>query len=314
MTSVLVLGQPFWGSYIARILDTHALVDARFVPQREYALTLARSRRSRVDVIMRAGYRAGATTLRGRMFDRYWSLLRRALPDALRCHYWLGSDVSDTIDEARAGTLRWRALRSTARDLHLATAPWLVEELGTVGVPATTAVLPDVKPLPSEVAPLPTEFAVLTYIAGDRFDFYGGPVILEAASRLPQVRFDIVGSRRRADRLGPANVLWHGWVDDMASYYARSSVIVRIHHHDGFGGTVIEGLVHARHVLYTHDVPHVRTVQPTVESIIPVLQELYEAHARGELRANLEGRAYALDTFDNDRLTAHLVGLLRAAA
>jgi hypothetical protein len=101
----------------------------------------------------------------------------------------------------------------------------------------------------------------------------------------------------------------------MATRYEQASVVVRIPRHDGFGNTVIEGLLHARHIVYTHDVPHVRQLSTmTPAALAAVLQELREAHAAGTLSRNDAGRRYALATFDESRLVAVLVGLLRRAA
>lgn len=312
MTSVIVLGQPYWGRQIARAVDAPADgLRAEFIPQRAYPRLLLR-RRSEDMLLMRAGYRVGATTARGRLFDAYWSLMRRSFRDAVACHYWLGSDVLDTINEARAGTLRWAALRGAADDLHLADAPWLVSELESVGIHAVNAHVPVAHRAPVSPPPLPAEFGVLTYLATSRFEFYGGDVILEAARRLPDVRFDVVGTTGMSDRQSPPNVRWHGWVTDMPRYYANATVVVRIPRHDGLGETVVEGLLNARHVLYTHEIPHVRTVWPaTAETVVAALAALRDDHLAHRLEPNLAGRAYALEAFDEARLTGRLAALLR---
>ena len=206
MTRVLVFGQPFWGRRVTSALDAPAEdVCATFVPQAAYARLLIRPSADPV-LLMRVGYRVGATTTRGRLFDTYWSLLRRTHPRAVACHYWLGSDVFDTSEEARAGTLRWAALRDARADLHLADAPWLVDELEAVGIRAINAHVPVPHRAPSSPPPLPAEFSVLTYLAASRFEFYGGVALLEAADRLPAVRFDVVGAaNRRASSRHPTS-------------------------------------------------------------------------------------------------------------
>lgn len=312
MTSVLILGQPYWGARIAQALNAHAGdMRARFVPQGGYARLLARPPRPDGLVLMRVGYRVGASTARGRLFDVYWSLLRRSLPAAVPCHYWLGTDVLNTIEEAGAGTLR-RAVFSAARDdLHIADAPWLVTELQSIGVSAVAAQVPQSYLAPPVAPPLPSEFSVLTYLAASRFDFYGGATILEAARRLPGVRFDVVGSQGDIAPSAPDNVRWQGWVGDMAARYASATVVVRIPRHDGFGATVIEGLLNARHVIYTHEVPFVRTVSPpSTENLAEALAELLDAHASGRLGPNLAGRAYALEEFNEAALVGRLIAAL----
>ncbi len=313
MTSVLVFGQPYWASRVVQALNSPAGdMRATFIPRAGYVRLVAMPPRSEGVVIMRTGYRVGASTARGRLFDRYWSLLRRALPAAVPCHYWLGTDVLNTLEEARAGTLRQAIFASARDDLHLADAPWLVSELESVGLHATTAHVPQPYRAPSVTLPLPREFSVLTYLPTDRFDFYGGATILEVARRLPGVQFDVVGSRGDTAPSAPDNVRWHGWVDDMAARYASATAVVRIPRHDGFGATVIEGLLNARHVIYTHEVPFVRTVSPpSPENLAAALAELEDAHSTGRLTPNLAGRSYALEEFNEARLVAHLMAVVR---
>jgi hypothetical protein len=313
MIRVLVLGQPYFGTRIAHALDSlGGDMRATFVAQGSYLRLLARPPRAEPVVLIRAGYRAGATTPRGRLFDAYWSMVSRSLPDAVRCHYWLGSDVMDTLDEARAGTLRSAALAATRDDLHLADAPWLASELEAVDLSVIPAHVPRPYHAPEDPPALPTEFRVLTYLPTRRFEFYGGTAILDAARRMPNIRFDVVASDGEQVKSSPSNVQWHGWVADMAARYAGATVVVRIPRHDGLGATVVEGLLHARHVIYTHDVPFVRTIWPaSAHALADALGELEDAHRAGQLAPNLAGRSYAMDEFDETREANRLAALVR---
>jgi Glycosyl transferases group 1 len=265
-------------------------------------------------VLVRVGFRVGATTVRGRAFDFFWRLLRRRMPAATAAHYWVGTDVMNTIREAAAGTLRRAAVDESQRDLHLADAPWLVAELASIGITAHSAPVPLPGRAPHAVLPLPQDFAVLTYLPASRFDFYGGPTIVETARRLPGVVFHVVGSDRDAAPSSPSNITWHGWVPDMAQRYAAASVVVRIPLHDGLGSTVIEGLLHARHVIYNQELPHVRTVSPaTSPALTEAISELRAQHDAGQLALNLEGRTWALAEFDDDKLVDDLARLLRSS-
>jgi len=314
MTRVLVLGQPYWASRIAAAIDDRADdMQAVFVTQKSYLGLLARPPRSERVVLVRAGYRVGATTPRGRLFDAYWSLLRRALPGAHACHYWLGTDVMETLAEARAGTLRRDAVAAARDDIHLADAPWLALELEEAGLHAVVAHVPQPYCVPATPPPLPADFRVLTYLPGNRFAFYGGEAVMTAARQMPDVTFDVVGRVGSMANLAPPNVAWHGWVTAMTERYARATVVVRIPRHDGLGATVVEGLLHGRHVIYTYEVPFVRTLRPaTGDALVDVLEELRRAHRGGSLSPNHEGRAYALANYDEARLADHLAALLRA--
>jgi hypothetical protein len=98
----------------------------------------------------------------------------------------------------------------------------------------------------------------------------------------------------------------------MSTRYARATVVVRIPRHDGLGATVVEGLLHARHVIYTHDVPFVRTIRPaTADALADALGELEDAHRAGQLPPNVGGRSYAMDEFDEAREANRLATLLR---
>jgi hypothetical protein len=312
---VIVLGQPYWGIRIARALDGCAPdVTARFVPAGGYLrLLVSRPGKDRV-IVIRAGFRVGSTTPRGRFFDMYWSLLRRAMPRAARCHYWLGTDVLNTVEEVEAGTIRRGALASSRADLHLADAQWLADELATVGLQASVAHVPQPYRTPGTIPPLPDRFSVLTYLSADRFEFYGGDAILEVARRMPDVRFDVVGRSDDPTGSASANVRWHGWVTDMQPFYADASVVVRIPRHDGLGATVIEALLNARHVIYTHELPFVRTIAPaTADTLFQAIDALRAEASAGRLGPNLEGRADAAATVEERKLVAGLLIQLRNA-
>jgi len=313
MIKLLIFGQKYWGLHLAKAVNQHAAdVRATFIRQEEYVRLLARPPRSDHLVIMRMGYRVGGTTLRGRLFDAYWALLRTALADAAPSHYWLGDDVMNTIQEAEAGTLRSRALSSTRDDLHIAAAPWLSRELELVGIRAVTAYVPTVTNYPPIASPLPAEFRVLTYLPAAHFEFYGGETILEVARRLPNIPFDVVANDGSAVRGAPSNIHWHGWVSDMAEAYRNATVVVRIPAHDAIGATVVEGLVHARHIIYTYEVPFVGRVFPaTPEAVVDALESLYGHHVAGRLGLNTAGREYALMEFDSNARTDRLLSLIR---
>jgi hypothetical protein len=316
MISVVVLGQPYWASRVALALNRpDEGMRATFISSRNYPRLIASRQRADRVFLMRVGYRAGGTTPRGRLFDAYWSMLRRLNRSAVTCHYWLGTDVLNTLEELQAGTLRKGVIESIRSDLHLADASWLTEELASAGIDAVTAHVPAAHRTPVSAPPLPAEFSALTYLANLRYDFYGGDTILDAAAMLPDVRFDIVGSTGAPDRRSPPNIRWHGWVSDMPRHYAESTAVIRIPRHDGLGETVVEGLLNARHVIYTHAVPFVRQIRPaTPEALAAELTSLRDAHLAGKLQPNLEGREYALVEFDEARQADHLASVLRSRA
>ena len=218
-----------------------------------------------------------------------------------------------TVEDARSGVIQAGPLRASLDDLHLSVAPWLTAELEAVGIHATTAFIPAPLRIP-EVAPdLPEAFGVLTYLPNHRFAFFGGEIVMETARRLPDVRFDVVAGTAEAAPSAPPNVHWHGWVTNMAERYRESTVVVRVPRHDGFGNSVIEGLLNARHVIYTHAVPFVQLVSPvTDDALTAAIGSVFAAHLEGVLIANTAGRDYAVEAFDPVRLGNELRALLRA--
>jgi hypothetical protein len=316
MTEIIVLGQPFWALRIASALDRSAPgVRARFVPHARYPALLLTPRRGEDTIIIRAGYRVGASTPRGRAFDAWTMLLRRTLPRARWCHYWLGTDVLDTLEDGAHDRLDSRAWRSAEHDLHVCDAPWLATELATVGLRARSATVPTTYCSPDDVSPLPDDFSVLTYLPGARFAFYGGDLVFDVAERLPEVPFHVLGAQDGLTRPVPANVTYHGWVSDPLPHYARASVVVRVPRHDGMGATVIEGLLSARHVVYTHQLPFVKLLDPVDASgLESALVGLRDEHAAGRLAPNLAGREFARTEFGAETLTRRLGDILLGRA
>jgi hypothetical protein len=288
-------------------------MEATFIPQSGYARLLL-SRQPRELLLMRCGFRVGGATARARAFDTFWGLLRRRLPSARAAHLWVGSDVYNTLEDARSGRLRGSLVRAASKDLHLAVAPWLTAELGSIGIDAVTTLLSPQARVPDPVPPMPHRFSVLTYLPARRFEFYGGPTTLEVARRLPAIRFDVVANAGGAVEATPDNVRWHGWVSDMPERYAQCSVVLRIPRHDGFGRTIIEGMLNARHCVYTNELPHVRTVRgDDVGEIVEALDGFRRQHEAGTLAANTAGRAYIGETFQETALGRHLVERLEEA-
>jgi len=67
----------------------------------------------------------------------------------------------------------------------------------------------------------------------------------------------------------------------------------------------------ARHVIYTYRLPYTLYVPfYDGEALIDLLEELYQRHQTGELGLNLEGRAYALEVWNPQKLTEILVQTL----
>jgi len=297
---MLILGQPFWSNRFAGIIARMpGGAEASFLSPREILTGAGLASIRQADVFLRMGYRPGAPTWRGRAFDALWAGLRLLNPRARCVHYWIGTDVLNTLEDHRAGRLRRGPIRSARADLHWADAPWLVEELAEVGIPSTYIALP--VPLEDVAVPerLPEPFTVLTYLPDGRAEFYDGPSILEAARALPDVRFEVIGGTGTWAVAPPANLTFHGWQMDVRPFLERASVVVRLVYHDGMGGTVREALQAGRHVLYSHPMPWVHRVPfQDPAALTAALAELRDRFHQGDLAPNREGHDYVQATFD----------------
>jgi len=258
--------------------------------------------------------RVGATFRWDSTLDRMLLALPRCPFGAPVVIYWTGTDVLMLQRSFRDGTLPDKARAALAGVQHMAGAEHLTAELAECGVDAETVPFPAMALAPPPTAPpMPERFRVLTYLpagSGPRFAFYGGPQILEAARALPDVEFAVIGASVM-DADVPANVELLGRVDDPATEYARSSVVVRMVEHDAIGGTVCEGLMYGRHVIYTYDVPHtVRVAFGDVGALIGAIGALHERHRTGSLELNRAGFDYAAVEFDPDIRFARLRDVL----
>jgi hypothetical protein len=306
---VLVLGQLRWGPYLALQLNRHGSawsVDAQYlnVAGPDFRLPgIATVRRS--DVIVRMGFPVGAPSIRGRAFDFFWRALHIINPSAVYLHYWIGSDVQSVTRYHAAGSLRRGAFGQAMGEMHVAVAPWLADELRELSVDAT--VIPyyglDRYSMEAGELALPSQFTVLMYIPDQRWAFYGGEQVVEAARRLPQVRFVVTAGTGNWLQDRPANVSFIGWCDDMVGLYKKSTVVLRLAQHDGLSNTVMEGLAMARHVIWNYPMPFTTKVRfEDIDGVVAEIRRLLESHDAGTLVPNTAGRCWALAAYDQGNL------------
>ena len=102
---------------------------------------------------------------------------------------------------------------------------------------------------------------------------------------------------------------------DMQPVYCGVQRRWAIPRHDGLGATVIEALLNARQVIYTHEL-RVRPDDRTRDRRHLVRRRIDALRAdasAGRLGPNLEGRDYAAATFEEQKLVAGLLTQLRNA-
>jgi len=138
--------------------------------------------------------------------------------------YWIGSDVTLALqrhEETPRLTRRWTCSNAPH---SLTVAQHLTDELLTIGVHSVVRPFP--KPLPGGPIPsLPPRLTVLAYLPSSRFAFYGGTTVLEAARRLQDVEFLIIGGAMPAGEQAYDNVTVLGMQSDMYAVYERATVL-----------------------------------------------------------------------------------------
>ncbi len=260
-----VIGLPFFGERVAASLRD-AGIDARYLPSP--AVEPCRGpwvvgELLRSDLV----YAIGSRAARGAPADLLLRLRKRLVL------HWVGSDVLWARRDFEAGRL---SRRVAERAVHWADAPWLAEELGALGIAA------EERPLPVPIAwgepvPLPEAFRVLVYLPerpGGAYDVEGTLAVIRA---LPDVPFLIAGGFVPPVPLPNAEAL--GFVRTMADVYHRTSVLLRLTHHDGLSHSVVEALSFGRYVVWTYPLPGVVRVSGPAEAAAAIAR--LRAEARG---------------------------------
>jgi glycosyltransferase involved in cell wall biosynthesis len=221
---------------------------------------------------------------------------------------WAGTDVLN----AAANPFDMAVIKRGGYD-NLAVAPWLVDELRTIGVEAAY-VRVGVASVSDPIAPLPSEFRVLTYLPEPRRRFYGEERVYAIARALPDVPFVVLGPGKRSPE-APSNVAFEGNVNDVSDRIDASTVLLRLPEHDGTSLLVLEALARARHVIWTHAFPGVRYAADTEHALL-ALREMCQAHRDGRLAPNEQGRNYVAAEFSPSgvaaRFEAHLDQVIHA--
>lgn len=269
----------------------------------------------RADVTVRVGFRPGSRTTAGRAFEAFWSVVRVLNPRSAVVFYWIGTDVVCAVEHAKTGVRIDRMYRLAESATHIAVTQDLCDELAAIGIDAQPAGTPWTRAeFPSIPPGLPTRCTVLSYVPDERHAYYGGPTLLDAARALPDVAFRIMGGLGGWMDDPPPNVQVLGWVDDPLSEFAGATVVVRLAQHDGMGATAIEGLLYARHVIYTRPLPHCRYVRfGDANQLTDALCEYLALHQQRKLTLNLEGFAWARDNYLPEALARYLTALLLAS-
>src|SRR6516162_5685368 len=199
--------------------------------------------------------------------------------------HWIGSDTLEAQLAASGGKPQPWVVNSIH---HWADSTWILEEVKQLGLSCEYVPLPSSR-IAVSPSPLPKNFCVLVYVPSlESADLYGLDEILEVATQLPHVRFELVGLRDGPLSSPLANLHCHKRIPDLAEHYGRATVVWRPTRHDGLSWMVCEALGRGRHVLWSYPFPGCIRVKSSHEAVIQI-QRLYELHQDRRLRLNCEG-------------------------
>ena len=300
---IAILGLPYFGEMLTRLLGERGW-DAEFLahPGRSLPGWLALlPKLARTDVV----YLIGSRIEKGSPQD--WLLRLRRKPVVI---HWVGTDVLIAREEHARGRASGRIAE---RAVHWCDAPWLVDELRTIGVPSSHVPLPI--PLAAvEAPPMPAEFRVLLYLPVAAFDreVFDMETLLRLPLAFPDVPFVLLPSPPETlPQPLPPNLDARGWVDGLDDVYREVSCMVRLTSHDGTSFMVVETLARGRQAIWTF--PLEGAIQAEgFEEVAGALRGLIARHSAGELGLNQRGRAFVLKHFDSETLLSGLDARLRA--
>lgn len=316
-SKIVLVGQGRWSRVLAEGLQHHCGLSVNVVAFDHASDALAIAHWSaivRARTVVRVGFRPGARTWRGRGLDAAFALATQLGPRKRVICYWIGTDVRNALADVSAGRPTPAFTRARDRWTHIAGSQPLADDLALIGIDADVVDFPwRVDAHVPEVTPLPARFTVLTYVPDARAAFYDGPTIVEAARRLPDVRFRIAGGDGTWTSDAPDNVEFLGWLGDMEPAYRDSSVVVRLAEYDSLGGTMLEGLLHGRAVIYSRPFP--RTIHVPfgdADALVEQVGRLQRLHSAGELSADAETAEWAREFCDPHRRFTGLAHVLTA--
>jgi hypothetical protein len=215
-------------------------------------------------------------------------------------NHWVGTDVLLALEDERHRRMTRGAARFIQR--HLAFAPWLAEELESLGI--TAEVAPFTTPVRFEQRPSPGAPGILAYLPDERADFYGAEIVRGVARQLPDVPFAIVAGTAERQPAIP-NVTYLGWTQDMKPLYERYPILLRVARHDGLPKMVLEALAHGNQVVFEYEFPGCYHAKTEAEALAAVRSIL----AAG-CPINTVGSQVVWERYGNDRLSRRLLELI----
>jgi hypothetical protein len=229
-------------------------------------------------------------------------------------NHWIGTDVLEEMKKNQHHGLRriynfildsiiWWKMENGGL-INLAVAPWLVDELSTLKIPAIYLPITtiDTNYLGTVDIQHEKDIDFLSYVQVRRFDFYGGDKIVKLAHRWKNYTFlmilgDITEIPPDFIEKMPKNVRLSPRVErnKMPELYQRSKFFIRFTQHDGLSLSVLEALYFNLDVLWTYDFPCTHKID-TFEKLSDSIPSLVK-----HWQPNDQGHTYVLQHFSIEK-------------
>ncbi|MFU2511052.1 hypothetical protein [Pseudoalteromonas sp. ASV78] len=259
------------------------------------------------DTLIRVGYRVGILKLHCILLDLYcfaFSLIKNKKVVV----YWTGSDIQRTQKAVESSFYSSSMLKVFAgkRFSHITAAPWLVDELESIGISAKFLPFPVDLKKPCSFRKR-EKFEVLTYIPDSNYSNYHGETVIQLAKALPDVAFKVMGGNGGWVKEHLKNLTFLGWVTDTTKLYAESIVVLRVVEHDAMGGTVREALANGCYVIYTFPHEHTINVRPDFQDVLNNIVKLKRSYLSGDININDSAVTWVNNTLDESILVTRLI-------
>jgi hypothetical protein len=238
-------------------------------------------------------YSINGSTSKSRVFD---IVLKMKKPLFIQ---WAGTDVLSALQNKQTDNL---FLGYADYASNFCEAPWLIEELQSVGIIAKDQLFSCITS-PKSNSSFTDRFTVFTYVGNNREDFYGLNTFLNLAKLLPEIKFVTVGAEIKTSL---SNVNCLGWVKDMSNVIRDSHVHIRWTFHDSLANTVLETISEGRYVIWKNKYPG--TIDCNNEKdLFEILISLYSEFKSGKLLLNTHGRDLIFEQFNKNRVLGELI-------
>lgn len=188
-------------------------------------------------------------------------------------------------------------------------SPWLFEEVRSIGVQPinqhTKYLTKDIKP-----CKMYEGMGAVTYVAQERQEFYGLPMVIQLAEANPSIPFTVFGVSSTSYAI-PANVKLMGWQpsDVVLETIKNTPIFLRLTEHDGFSVSVIEALALGTEVLMTLPSPWTRLVNK--ENLISKFSEVCSMVETNQFKPNLALRENSMEVFNKSNVLKEYITLLK---